>query len=198
MPSYSCGTILSPTEFRDELRDRYGLPLLNPPENCDGCTQKFSISHSFGCKVGGLVTSRQNGGRDTLICLESAGFMPSNVRDEPIINPSRDAEGNQTLKDPASGLEAELCGDRGDIPIRGFWEQSTDCIIDVRISDVNQPSYLRRQPSSILKGAETEKKRKYLAACLEQRRHFTPFVVSCEGMTAKEAAIFMCRIAKKL
>ena len=46
--------------------------------------------------------------------------------------------------------------------------------------------------------AENEKKRKYLDACLEQRRHFTPFVVSCEGLFGKEATFFMKRHAKKL
>jgi hypothetical protein len=27
-----------------------------------------------------------------------------------------------------------------------------------------------------------EKKKKYLQACLEQRRHFTPFVISTDGL----------------
>jgi len=88
--------------------------------------------------------------------------------------------------------------DRGDLLVRGFWDRNTDCIIDVRVCDVNQPSYLARKPTSILKTAENDKKRKYLAACLEQRRHFTPFVVSCEGLFGKEASFFMKRLGKKL
>ena len=32
----------------------------------------------------------------------------------------------------------------------------------------------------MIKPEETEKKRKYLNSFLEQRSHFTPFVVSCE------------------
>ena len=32
---------------------------------------------------------------------------------------------------------------------------------------------------------EREKKKKYLQACLDHRCHFTPFVVSCDGVLAK-------------
>ena len=82
-------------------------------------------------------------------------------------------------------MECELEGDRGDLLIRGFWARDTDCIIDVRIHDVNQNSYLTRTPAVILKAAEVTKKKKYLKNCLDQRRHFTPFAVSCEGMLGK-------------
>ena len=40
-PTFACGTILSPVEFRDELRDHYGLDLLNTPAKCDGCNTNF-------------------------------------------------------------------------------------------------------------------------------------------------------------
>ena len=82
--------------------------------------------------------------------------------------------------------------------MRGFWSRDTDCIVDVRICDVNQKSYLAKNPSTIIKNAEAEKKRKYLNPCLEQRRHFTPFVVSCEGMMGREANSFIRRLSKRL
>ena len=66
------------------------------------------------------------------------------------------------------------------------------------ICDINQPSYLSRNPTAILKTQENDKKRKYLDACLNQRRHFTSFVVSCEGLYGKEASFFMKRLAKHL
>ena len=196
-PEFVCGTILSALEFRDELRDRYGLKILNTPSHCDGCTSEFSTTHALSCKIGGLIHSRHDESRDTLGCLACAGFQPSNVRDEPLINPCRDIGGkNDTHVEPQTGLELEA--DRGDLLIRGFWDRSTDCIIDVRICDVHQPSYLVRNPVSILKSAETSKKTKYLKGCLDQRRHFTPFVVSCEGMLGKEADVFLKRLSMKL
>ena len=36
-----CGTVLSAVEFRDELRDRYGLDMFNAPSHCNGCNDKF-------------------------------------------------------------------------------------------------------------------------------------------------------------
>jgi hypothetical protein len=163
MPNTFCGTTLSSSEFTDELRMRYKLPLLNTPSQCDGCTAKFSISHALSCKIGGLIKTRHDESRDTIGCMACAGFQPSNVRDEPLINPCRATD---ELKDSTTGISIEV-QDRGDLLVREFWDRNTDCIIDVRVCDVNQPSYLARKPTSILKTAENDKKRKYLAACLE-------------------------------
>ena len=107
-----------------------------------------------------------------------AGFQPSNARDELTVYPCRAAN---ELKDDASGISMEI-QDRGDLLVRSFWDRHTDFIIDVRVCGVSQPSCLARKPSSIIKTAENDKKRKHLGTCLEQRRHFTPFVVSCEGL----------------
>ena len=75
---------------------------------------------------------------------------------------------------------------------------NTDCIIDVRIADVNHPSYLYRKPTSIIKSTENAKKKIYLEPCLEQRRHFTPFVVSYEGLLGKEADVFLKKTITKI
>ena len=110
----------------------------------------------LSCKVGGLIHSRHDESRDTLGCLACGGFQPSNAPDEPHINPCRDIGGKDDINKlvgPQTGIEYELEADRGDLLIRGFWDRSTDCIIDVRICDVNQPSYLTRKPVSILKSA---------------------------------------------
>ena len=75
--------------------------------------------------MGGLISSRHNEGLDTLVCFASAGFVPSNVRDEPLIHPSRDLDGvsaTRKLTDKNSGVTAEVNSDRGDILIGGFWE----------------------------------------------------------------------------
>ena len=200
-PSFMCGTVLSTLEFRYELRDRYGMKILNAPSHCDGCTAEFSETHALDCKIGGLVHQRHDESRDTLGCLACAGFQPSNVRDKPYINPCREIGGNNDvtkLVEPQTGLECELEGDRGDLLIRGFWARGTDCVIDVRIHDVNQNSYLTRTPASILKSAEISKKKKYLEACLAQRRHFTPFAVSYECMLGKEVYVFLKRLSMKL
>jgi len=101
------------------------------------------------------------------------------------------------LKDTTSGISIEI-QDRGDLLVRGFWDCYINCIIDVRVYDMNQLSYLARKPSSIIKIAENDKKRKYLDACLEYCWYFTPFIISCKGLFGKEASFFMKRLAKKL
>ena len=86
-PSNLCGTVLSAVEFSDELRYRYAFEILNAPSHCDVCNSKFSITHALSCKKGGLIHARHDESRDSLGCLACAGFQPSNVRDEPQINP---------------------------------------------------------------------------------------------------------------
>ena len=47
----------------------------------------------------------------------------------------------------------------------------------------------------VLKRATEQKKDKYLNACLERRRSFTPLVYSVDGLACKEARAFERRIA---
>ena len=87
---------------------------------------------------------------------------------------------------------------RADLLVRGCWSPNTDCLVDFVVTDVNQPSYRSRKPEAVLRSHEQRKKKKYLEDCLAQRRDFTPFAVSCEGMLGREADCFIKRIAMKL
>ena len=118
-------------------------------------------THALSYKVGGLVHARHDEGRYTLGCLDCAEFQPTNVSYEPITNPYRDLNRlnpNQNLTETSTGLEVELNTNRGDLLIRGFWERGSDCIIDVRTCDVNQKSYLDREPANVIKSSGKEKK----------------------------------------
>ena len=129
-PNFACGIVLHPVEFRDELRDRYGVELLDLPSNCDSCDEKISASHALGYKVDSLTSSHHDEGRDALVCLfESTGFMPSNVRDEYLIYPCHDLKGISTYRlliDKNSSVTVEVNSNCGDVLIRGFWERNTD------------------------------------------------------------------------
>eukprot|EP00978_Attheya_sp_CCMP212_P025469 scaffold81964_cov29-Attheya_sp.AAC.1 len=61
---------------------------------------------------------------------------------------------------------------------------------DVRITDLNSKSYLKRSSNKVLAGQEQEKRHKYLAPCLAQRHYFTPFVSSTDGSIGKEGHNF--------
>ena len=71
-----------------------------------------------------------------------------------------------------------------------------DCILDVRVTDVDAKSNRSKDPHKVLAAhEEREKKKKYLRACLEQRRHFSPFVVSTDGLLlGKEAKILLKKL----
>ena len=59
--------------------------------------------------------------------------------------------------------------------------------MDVSITNFDDaPSNTHRKPEAGLLSHEGENK-KYLQACLEQRRRFTPFVVACDGVLGQEA-----------
>jgi hypothetical protein len=88
--------------------------------------------------------------------------------------------------------------DRGDLSIRGLWQRQTDCIIDVRVTDTDAKSNLSKDPARSWKPTKREKKRKYLAPCIAQRRHFTPFVVSTDGLIGKEAKCLLEALSIKL
>ncbi len=55
IPDRLNGNSLSAEEFRDNLRLRYNLLLLNMPQLCNGCGVPMTVKHALCCKVGGLV-----------------------------------------------------------------------------------------------------------------------------------------------
>eukprot|EP00978_Attheya_sp_CCMP212_P019671 scaffold55338_cov46-Attheya_sp.AAC.1 len=57
--------------------------------------------------------------------------------------------------------------------IRGFWSRgTTDCIVDVQITDLDSKSYLKKSSNKVLAGQEQETKRKYFAPCLAPTTSF--------------------------
>ena len=130
----------------------------------------FSFKRSPGdpCYWKTILLSLVSSGCDAIGVLASQGFTPSNVRDEPIINPIRVKEEGEISTGKKQKLVSECSdkddvkiidkGDREDLLIRGFYEKGTDLIMNFRICDINQPSYQIRKPSVILKYAETVKK----------------------------------------
>ena len=54
------------------------------------------------------------------------------------------------------------------------------------------------RPEKCLEETEKGKKKMYLEACLQQRRHFSPFVASVDGLLGVEAMATLKRIASRL
>jgi hypothetical protein len=168
----------------------------------DGCGAKFSVRHGLEYKNGDRVISRHNEIRDELSYLASKAFIPSAIRDEPKIHVSRPTEKKSALDQQAPSVTHNLRktqGDEfGDVLIRGLWKIGTDCVINVRVTDTDAKSIRSKDPAKVLETHEREKKKKYLGACLAQRRHFTPFVVSTDGLLGREAKILVQRLSALL
>ena len=138
--------------------------------------------------------------KDELGDLLSQALTPSAVWDKPSIKPSPTVRNISTTSNSNNNSEevVDQHQKRGDLLVRGQWERSKHCVIDVKITDVNQPSYINRFPKKVLETAENSKKSKYLEDCLEQRRDFTPFIASVDGLLGKEAQMLLKKISELL
>ncbi len=142
---------------------------------------------------------RHNEITEELCDLASKALTPSAIRLEPMINNGGNAASVKT-PDPKAPVQRLHTFDeeRGDLLIRGFWARGTDAIIDVRVTDTDAKSYRSKDPHKVLAQQEKEKKRKYLQPCLAQRKHFTPFVVSTDGLLGREATELLKRLSLRL
>ena len=59
-------------------------------------------------------------------------------------------------------------------------------------------TYLSKAPEKCLHEAEKGKKKMYLESCLQQRRHFSPFVASVDGLLGEEVTATLKRKASRL
>ena len=164
-----------------------------------GCGAKFALDHALTCKKGGLVIGRHDEVKNELADMAIKAYRPSMVRDEPMIHPCRDTpQGPQAENADVQVLNQRKNQERGDIEIRNLWSRGKSCIIDCKVSYLDSKTYKNRPAEKVLEEHEQAKKRKHLQSCVDQRRDFTPFVVSCDGMMGKEADNTLKKLASKL
>jgi len=61
---------------------------------------------------------------------------------------------------------------------------------------VDAKTYQSKDPYlKVLASHEKAKKKKYLIPCLAQQCHFTPFIVSADGLLGHEADAMVCKLA---
>ena len=68
----------------------------------------------------------------------------------------------------------------------------------MRFVNTDALTYQSKAPEKCLHKAEKGKKKMYLEACLQQQRHFSPFVASADRLLGAEAAATLKRIASRL
>eukprot|EP00978_Attheya_sp_CCMP212_P031185 scaffold117077_cov65-Attheya_sp.AAC.6 len=148
LPSTVNGMELSTEEFHDVTHLQYGQVPPNFPTECD----------------------------DELGQLAGKALKPSAICDKPLINNGHKVERSSNAPTKAdlstTPLPSPVVRDNGDnqggLKIHGFLSHGTNCIIDVRITDLDSKSYQTKSSDKVLAGQEQEKKCKYLAPCLAQ------------------------------
>ena len=103
-----------------------------------------------------------------------------------------------TTPSDATTAAPEVMEQKVDLLIRDLWQQGTYSVHDMRVVNTDALSYVHRSPEKCLHEAERGKKKMYLEACLHQRRHFSPFVYSVDGLRGVEATVTLKSIASRL
>ena len=73
-----------------------------------------------------------------------------------------------------------------------------DSVHDMRVLNTDAKNHAVKTPEKCLQEAERGKKWMYLEACLHQRRNFSPFVNSVDGLLGVEATATLKRLASRL
>ena len=202
---------LGAQEWHYALFLQYGLDPPDLPNHCDGCTAKLSIYHALDCKRGGLVTARHNDLRDRVADLSRNGFTPSNVRDNPLIfaggsvkKPKANPASTTGSTDRYNSPPSEAMGHKVELLISDLWQNGTDSVHELRVVNNDAKYHSVKPPDKCLQESERAKKRMYLEACLNQSRHFSPFVASVDGFlsiyetaTLKRRAICLATKCRK-
>ena len=68
----------------------------------------------------------------------------------------------------------------------------------MRVVNTDAKSYWGKSPEKCLEEAEKSKTNMYLESCLQQHRHFSPFIASVERLLGVEATASLKRIASFL
>ena len=146
--------------------------------------------------------ARHNELRDEVADLVDKAFTPSHVRDDPLIYSGRSVKrtkatpaGPSKKNDQAGALPLEVKEDKGDLLIRDLWQHGTDSVHDICVVNTDAKSHMAKDPEKCLQEAEREKKWMYLEECLQQRRHFSPFVASVDGLLGVAATATLKRLS---
>ena len=177
------GTELGAQEWRYALFLRYGLDPPGLPTHYDGCQAKFSISHAIDCKKGGLVTAPHNEIRDRVAYLEGKAFTPSHMHNNPLIYSGHAVKRTKATPAWATGNNnqegvppLDVTDQKGNLLIRDLWQNGTDSVHDMHVVNTDTKSHITKDTEKCLHEAERGKNWMYLEACLQQHRHFSPFV----------------------
>ena len=80
--------------------------------------------------------------------------------------------------------------------VQGLWDCQFDAIIDVRNGDADADSYKYEPVTALLARWETIKKDNHNKHCHDQLKHFSPFVLSVDGILGKESLVLLSQLSQ--
>ena len=82
--------------------------------------------------------------------------------------------------------------------IQGLWDRKVEAIINVKLGNSDMDSYKYEPMAALLDRWETIKKDKHGKHCINQRKHFSPFVVSVDRMLGREALAVLAQLSQTM
>ena len=79
--------------------------------------------------------------------------------------------------------------------IQGLWDCQVDSIIDVKLGDADTDIYKYKPTTALLARWEKIKKDKHGKHCHNQQKHFSPFVLSFDGMLGRESLFVLYQLS---
>ena len=80
--------------------------------------------------------------------------------------------------------------------IQAFWDRQVKAIIDVKLGDVGVDTYKCEPMTALLTWWEIISKDKHGKHCNNQRKHFSPFVLSVDGMLGREDLVVLLQLSQ--
>ena len=129
--------------------------------------------------------------RDKILYLSRRAFISEYVRAKPLIHQGR----------TRSELEIRQGSDkhkdtRGGAMIQGLWDRQVNAIIDVKLGETDTDTYKYKPMTSLLARWENIKKDKNSKHWHNQRKHFSPFVISVDGMLGRESLVLLSQLSQ--
>ena len=87
---------------------------------------------------------------------------------------------------------------KGNLLIRDLWKNGTDSFHDMCVVNTDAKSHMTKAQEKYLQEAERGKKHMYLATCVQQRWHLSPFVASVDRLLGVEATSTLKRLSSRL
>ena len=139
----------------------------------------------WNAKKVGLIMSYHNKLRDGVSDLAGKAFTPAkNAQRTQNFHRLRCVGGEPQSQNQRYGGPTTRRGGEGDgeLLIQDLWTHGTEIIHDIRVVNTDAISYQSKTTKKCLETAGCKYKKKYLHACIDKRKQFTPFIAAVDSL----------------